>query len=426
MGCGMCVASCPSGAIAMKLHVHRGLWRPVVDKKKCTSCGKCLQVCAGVEVNFPALAERFLGERPDEGMLGVRRACYFAHACDEDIRYRSASGGLVTALLLYALQQDIVDAAVVTRMSDRDPLETEAILAETPEQVAGASGSKYCPSTIGPPLREILERDGRFAVVGLPCQLHSLRKLEAITQELCHKIRFHFGILCLNNNTFLGTRYFLKEHGIDPKQVAEIRYRDKGWPGWITVRMRDGSRKEIDRRSKQPRDIRALRRAFQVDFIVPRCLLCPDQFAELADLSFGDPWNPLYVGKETVGKSLLIARTEAGHDLLLRASEDGAIDLTPTDDDMPLECQRTEFKSNVGARLKLRRMLRLPVPLYPQRALPVRPGHLGLQKKYATCYLTSRFHWTWCLLPLVPVLGKICVWFRQLPGRVLRRKEQAA
>ncbi len=419
MGCGVCAAACPAGAIHVAIDRRRGLWRPIVDETACTSCGQCLRVCGGVEVDFPKLARQFLGDSAGHGLVGVHRACYFAHAIDDGVRYQSTSGGLVTALLLYALDQDLVDAALVVRMSDHNPLEPEAVLAATAEEVVEACGSKYCPTTLARPLREIAERDGRFAVVGLPCHMHSIRKWEAVWPAVRRNVRFHFGILCAANATFLGTEYFLRRHGIDPRDVDEMRYRDKGWPGSITVRARGGAEKVFSRRfSKETgfRDEQIFRSAFQLDFRMPRCLMCPDLYAELADISFGDAWHPDYLGKDTVGKSLVIARTAEADDLLHRAAEAGAVDLTPTDAEAALASQNVAGKASVASRLRARRRLRRTVPDYPGRSFPKPPRGWALQKHFVTSYFTHH-RWTWCALPVLFAAGKASGWIRRLPRR---------
>ncbi|MFH1732248.1 MAG: Coenzyme F420 hydrogenase/dehydrogenase, beta subunit C-terminal domain [Planctomycetota bacterium] len=419
MGCGVCVAACPAGAIRIARDERRGLWRPIIDEAACTSCGQCLRVCGGVEVDFPKLARQFLGESEGHGLLGVQRGCYFAHATDENIRYRSSSGGLVTALLNYALGQNLIDAALVVRMSDHDPLEPEAVLAATAEEVVEACGSKYCPTTLARPLREIAERDGRFAVVGLPCHMHSIRKWEAVSPAVRKRIRFHFGILCAVNCTFLGTEYFLRRHSIDPRDVEEIRYRDKGWPGAISVRTRDGAEKVFSRRFSREsgfRNEQIFRSAFQLHFRMPRCLMCPDLYAELADASFGDAWHPDYLGKDTVGKSLVIVRTAEADELLHGAAVAGAVDLTSTDAETALVSQNTAGKLDVVSRLRTWRWLGRAVPEYPGRLLPQPPRDWGLRKHFLTSYFT-RHRWAWHLLPFLFACSKASGWIRRWPRR---------
>jgi len=105
-------------------------------------------------------------------MLGTFHACYVGHASDHDIRYNSASGGLATSLLIYALEKKVIDGALVLGMSESNPLETKPFIATNASEVVSANGSKYCPSASNTELHRILCEGGSFAVVGLPCHIH--------------------------------------------------------------------------------------------------------------------------------------------------------------------------------------------------------------------------------------------------------------
>lgn len=371
MGCGTCEPACPVDVITITRDESRGIYLPNVDAQGCTHCGFCLDVCPGGQVDIEQLADRFLDGRPTDRLLGTLSKCYVGHASAHEIRYHSASGGLATALLCFALESKAIDGALVLGTADSNALETEPRIATTSEEVISASGSRYCPSAMNVGLRHILAREGRFAVVGLPCQIHALRKWEALNPRLTKKIVLHLGLFCLNNNTYLATEYFLRRNGIDPADVCDIRYRAEGWPGKISVRLHDDTRKVFPRGTTEKRwDRRAiLSSAFHYDFAIPRCLLCPDQTSELADLSLGDPWLRELLQAERIGKSLVIVRSRIGAELLASAAEAGAIELEEAPIDVVQRAQNYEYKAGVGGRIRLAQMLGRSVPDYGGRNL---------------------------------------------------------
>lgn len=132
------------------------------------------------------------------------------------IRYNSSSGGLITQLLIFALEECIIDGAQVTRMKNDNPLEPEPFIARTKEDIIGASTSKYCPVPANIALKEIIDskKGEKFAVVGLPCHMHAIRKAEQINKKLSEKTVLHVGIFCGHSSNFLGTKLWLDKFRI--------------------------------------------------------------------------------------------------------------------------------------------------------------------------------------------------------------------
>ena len=144
-GCGTCVALCPEEAIKLTINERKGIYVPKIDEEKCNNCGICYTACPGNEVDFRHLNLEIFGKEPEDILIGNYLNCYIGHATDYDIRYNSASGGLVTQLLIFALEEGIIDGALVTGMKKDNPLEPEPFIARTREEIIEASKSKYCP-----------------------------------------------------------------------------------------------------------------------------------------------------------------------------------------------------------------------------------------------------------------------------------------
>jgi len=177
-GCGTCIAMCPNSAIRMTL--KKGRYIPHINNELCNQCGICHEVCPGHSVDFKELNFAIFGKEPKDILIGNYERCYIGHSTDTSIRYNSSSGGLVTALLVFAIEERIIDGALVTKMNDKNPLEPKVFIARSKEEIISASKSKYCPVPANITLKEILKEDGKFAVVGLPCHIHGIRKAELI------------------------------------------------------------------------------------------------------------------------------------------------------------------------------------------------------------------------------------------------------
>jgi coenzyme F420 hydrogenase subunit beta len=360
-GCGTCAGVCPTEAIRM--NVSQGLYVPEIEDEKCSRCRVCIESCPGHSVDFKALCSKIFGGQPENTLLGNYLGCYIGHSTDDEIRYNSSSGGIVTQLLIFALENNFIDGALVTRMRKDNPLEPEAFIARTREEVISASKSKYCPVAANIGLRQILKENGRFAVVGLPCHIHGVRKAERVFKLLDRRIVLHIGLLCSHMVNFAGTDLLLEKMRIKKEQVRKLNYRGKGWPGSMSVEVKHRSNLSIPLIGGW----NAYWPVFSSFFFTPmRCTMCPDQTSELADISLGDAWLP-ELKYEKSGESIIITRTKAGEDILALAASAQAISIKRVDAEKVKQSQAVNLtfkKNDLTSRLPLLSLLGKETPKF--------------------------------------------------------------
>ena len=321
-GCGTCAAICPQKALTIE-YTADGRYIPRLIQGKCNHCALCMSVCPAANDNYDQLNRFVFGGIPEDKLLGHYTKCYTGYCADSSLRWKATSGGLITALLLYLLRSGRIDGALVTRINKDDPLKAEPFIARSEDDILASIGSKYVPIPLNRLLDQILSERGRFAVVGLPCHLHGIRRAEMKNKKLRDKINYHFGLVCSHTISSHGVEFVLEKIGVRPGQIEKLRYRGEGWPGGLRVLLKDKQKKFIANLNSWWSEIFG-----GFFFSHYYCTLCPDHFNEFSDISFADAWLSDIVKNDTEGSSIVITRTDRGHDLIQKAVSNGIINIS--------------------------------------------------------------------------------------------------
>ena len=391
-GCGTCIALCPNEAIKLTTNEKKGIYVPELNEEKCNNCGICYEVCPGHEMDFKGLNLEIFGKEPENILIGNYLNCYIGHATDYDIRYNSASGGLATQLLIFALEEGLIDGALVTRMKKDKPLEPEPFIARTKEEIIEASKSKYCPVPANIALKEILKsnEEEKFAVVGLPCHIHGIRKAEQINNSLKEKISLHIGIFCGHSPNFTATKFLLRQMNIKDDDIRKLNYRGEGWPGMMYIELKNGNKKFIKYGEYWTK-------GFGSYFFPNRCTLCCDGVCELADVSFGDAWLPELRKDKTIGKSVIISKTKIGDEILQKCHAKNKIKLNKITAEKVIESQRAMLnfkKRSFQARVSIISLFDKKEPNYTSKLLKPRVSdYLAATSFYFWLWISSKHLW---------------------------------
>jgi coenzyme F420 hydrogenase subunit beta len=361
-GCATCAGICPNRAIKMRVDTRKGTFVPNIDWQNCNECGLCYRICPGHQPYFAKENTEIFTSEHTNALVGKYLNCYVGHASDHYIRHNSSSGGLVTQLLIYALDKGIIDGALVTKMSEKDPLRPKSFIARTEEEILSAAKSKYCPVPVNIALREVINNPGKYAVVGLPCQIQGVRKAEHNITSLKNRLILHFGLACNHVPTFLATEYLLKKLGVSKNQVGKIDYRSKGHPSNLMITLKNGRGKYVPHNSEL-----YWGGAFSSFFYSQRCALCADKVCKFADISFMDAWLPEF-SKRNLRESIIISRTAQGENLLHSTLSKKVIELTEIPVDKVIESENLDL-----ARRRYSAYTRFLRQLHKETIIPDKP-----------------------------------------------------
>jgi len=322
-GCAGCVISCPHDVIGYKhepgqykpfhLEEELGLTDCIHGQKGCTSCTRA---CPRFRHWETEADEHLFGRvRNADELSGIYSDIMLVRAKNDSVYETGQDGGLVSAILIWALENDVIDGALVSHLETGEGGEGgwKAIpaVASNREEVLAGAGSRYTYSANTLAFNEAKERGlDRLALVGMSCQTSIApvmwhRKIGKVSKP----IKLNIGLLCSKSfDDALFDDLFHTKYGLAKENIAKMNIK-----GVFQVWMKNGDYHEINLK-----ECHAWTRE--------GCNHCPDFAAEHADISTGGIGN-------ITDWTLTIVRTDLGRAIIKAMIEDGVVETRPGDDD---------------------------------------------------------------------------------------------
>lgn len=277
---------------------------------------KIIDTCPGIFMNTGLTHEDGAAFDQDRILFGKTLDIYEGWAADDEIRYNSSSGGIVSALALYCLEKEGMNFVVHTG-KDPDVLwKNKTIISKTKNDIVNGSGSRYSPSSPCEYLEKIEQSDKPCVFIGKPCDVAFVSQARKTNKKLDEKLGLVLSFFCAGVPSTAKTLALVDKLQMRREELVELYYRGKGWPGMFTLKNEAGEQKQLTYDESWGFLARKSRQL--------RCHLCPDGLGEFSDITSGDAWHRKHEeGNE--GCSIILVRTEQGKRIIEKAIQSGYI-----------------------------------------------------------------------------------------------------
>lgn len=299
LGCGLCEAVGKEHGCTMILK-EDGFYQPqnynYKDLEKVIS-----KICPAINVNAPK----------SKNVWGNIESTYEAWSTDDKIRFKSSSGGAISSICIYLLENKIVSAVLQVGRNEKHFLYNKLYISRTKEDVVKRSSSRYAPSLVFNDIFQILEAiDGPIAFVGKPCDIAGLKNFLIEYPQFQTRIKITLALFCAGMPSYNATKSLISLSSIKDKPIS-VKYRGEGWPGNFAVKYPNNKQFELTYNESWGGALHK-----NLNF---RCKVCPDGIGLLADIAIGDAWEtedgyPVF--QEKKGKSLVVTRNALGDEIL--------------------------------------------------------------------------------------------------------------
>jgi coenzyme F420 hydrogenase subunit beta len=319
-GCAACIVVCPHDVL--KYNDGDGVYRPwKVDAdggpEDCThgakGCTMCTRACPRFRTWETEIDTFMFGrERSETEVAGISSDILLVRAADDAVRDNGQDGGLVSAILIWALEHEVIDAALVSALEgDGTSWKAVPAVARTREEVLATAGSRYTYSANPLAYPEAVEAGAeKIALVGMSCQASAPAMMKSRKAgKVARRLSLSIGLLC--SKTFDDAIFedlFEAKYGLTRAAIKKINIK-----GVFQIWTHDGGYHEVSLKEGHA-------------WTREGCKQCPDFAAEHADISTGG------IGAFS-DWTLTIVRTDQGREIMAGMLADGVIETRPGDDD---------------------------------------------------------------------------------------------
>lgn len=311
MLCGGCVSACPVSAIGIKDD------KPTLVSN-CYVCGICYTHCPRTGLSFDEAEQCIYGRvRTSDERIGIYSSFAVARARDAKLKKLGQDGGLITAILSYALDKGYVKGAITTKRISDESWEPIPFFAKK-DDLLETAGSIYSVSSSNQMLGKVYHEYTDFvgcnlcmnsiALVGTPCQIESFRKMQFSDHgrlKITEIVSLTISTFCWGNYTYSKLKEFLESKGYSLSKITKFSIK-KG-----ILRGYSGAEELFSFKISELKGIK-----------MEACKECTDLTGELSDISVGGQ------GVEE-GWSFALLRTEFGERLFNEAVQAGYIERGP-------------------------------------------------------------------------------------------------
>lgn len=236
---------------------------------------------------------------------------YVGYVAEAEYRKNASSGGMVSWVLAELFNKGEIDGVIHVAEGRNEVFEYQ--ISESLDEITKKSKSRYYPVHYDVALKKVLGNGKKYAFVGVPCFVKSIRLLSKNNKDVADSIKFCIAIFCGHLKTKAFAEMIAMQQGISSDAIASVDFRVKN----LTQPANKYSSQVFFKESTG--EVSSLppvptHKLYGLDwglgYFKPKaCDWCDDIAGEAADLSCGDAWLPETV-KDSRGTNIVITRNK--------------------------------------------------------------------------------------------------------------------
>lgn len=279
--------------------------------------------------------------------VGYYKETYAGHVLEGDYRERASSGGFGTWIFKELLERKLIDGVIhVKENKDKDSsILFNYEISTSINEIREGSKTRYYPVEFSKAIKKIKEKEGKFAIIGTPEFIMSIRLLALQDPIVNDRIKYTIGLICGHQKSSKFADCLAWQVGIKPGNLKKIDFRKKldNMPsnryGVEMTGIKDGQEITIVKSMSE-----LIGHDWGQGFFKSQVSdYTDDVMNETADITLGDAWLPEYTG-DSKGNNIILVRNETIYKILEEGILEKKVNLDKINIDKVIKSQASHFQ----------------------------------------------------------------------------------
>lgn len=282
-----------------------------------------------------------------DSRIGFYTSLYVGHVKEGDYRTKASSGGMGTWIFKELFDNNMIDYVIHVKKntSPNNGKLFKYDVSSTIEAIKEGAKTKYYPVELSEVMDIVKNKPGRYAIIGIPSFIYSVRLLAANDEIIKKRIKYTIGLICGHQKSTKFAESMAWQVGISPGNLVDIDFRHKFSDkpasnyGVKMIGYIDGQLQTI---VKPTSDL--FGQNWGWGFFKPEASdYTDDVFNETADIVLGDAWLEEYI-TDSNGNNVVIIRNTEIDQLVKVAIAEGRLKMDTVDKETIFSSQASHYR----------------------------------------------------------------------------------
>ena len=279
--------------------------------------------------------------------IGYYSSLYVGYVKEGEYREHASSGGMGTWIFKELFDRNLIDYVIHVK-KNKDSNNKRLFkydVSSSVEEIKEGAKTKYYPVEISEVMDIVKSKPGRYAVIGIPSFIYSIRLLAEADEIINERIKYTVGLVCGHQKSSKFAESMAWQVGIQPGNLVDIDFRHKllDRPASnYAVKMTgiiDGELQTIIKPTSE-----LFGQNWGWGFFKPLASdFTDDVFNETADIVLGDAWLPEYT-PDSKGNNVVIVRNSEIDAIVKDAIQENRLKMDIVDNETIFASQASHFR----------------------------------------------------------------------------------